>query len=153
MGDFVVPVGIPLLSDIVRRADSPDPKAILRRRQALSALVNLGNNIKGFHELPAPQQEEILVLLGKEAGSANPRRAAWARHGLAYLDKRRLPPESSEALVQMDQVLAQVAGDSDQFLRELVAFAFNFWDGPLAEPTLQRLARDQGHGSLARFPE
>ena len=76
MGDFVVPVGVPLLSDIVLRADSPDPKSILRRRQALSALINLGDNIKGFHKLPASEQEAILALLDKEAGSANPRRVA-----------------------------------------------------------------------------
>src|SRR5207248_8716762 len=149
----VVPVGVPLLSEILLRADSPDPKSILRRRQALSSLISLGDNIKAFQKLPDSQQEEIFVLLDKEAGSANPRRAAWARHGLGYLDKSRLPAGSSEALIQVDQVLAQAARDPDQFLRELVAFAFNFWDGPLAEPTLQKLARDQGQGTLARFPE
>ena len=51
MGDFVAPVGIPLLNEILLREDSPDPKSILRRRQALSSMSNLGNNLKRFHKI------------------------------------------------------------------------------------------------------
>src|ERR1700730_1923169 len=58
MGDFLVPVGVPLLCEIVLRDNSPDPKSILRRRQALSSLISLGDNLKSFQKLPAPQQAE-----------------------------------------------------------------------------------------------
>jgi hypothetical protein len=148
MGDFVVPVGLPLLSEIVLRDDAPDPKNILRRRLALSALVSMGDNLRGFAKLPAAQQAEIVAHLVKEADSADRERAAWARNGLYYLDKKQLPSGSGAEIVEVDRTLAKVAGDPDQFLRELVAFAFNFWDGPLAEPTLQKLARDRGQGTL-----
>src|SRR5205807_906563 len=60
MGDFVIPVGVPLLSEIMLRDDSPDPKSILRRRLALSSLISLGNNLKRFANLPAQKQAEIL---------------------------------------------------------------------------------------------
>jgi hypothetical protein len=153
MGDFVVPVGVPLLSELVLRDDSPDPKSVLRRRQALSSLVNLGKNVEAFQKLPAPQQAEILALLVKETSSTSSRRATWARNGLYYLDKGRLPAGTTEGIVEVDQVLAKAACDQDQFLRELVAFAYNFWDGPRAEPTLQKLARDRGQGTLLRVPE
>jgi hypothetical protein len=152
MGDFVVPVGVPLLGELVSRNDSPDPKSILRRRQALSSLINLGKNVDGFSKLPASQQADILKLLLQESNSANSR-AAWARNGIYYLDKSRLPAGTTEGIVEVDQVLADVASDQDQFLRELVAFAYNFWDGPRAEPTLQKLARDRGYGTLLRISE
>jgi hypothetical protein len=153
MGDFLVPVGVPLLCEIVLRDDSPDPKSILRRRQALSSLISLGDNLKSFHKLPAPQQAEISGLLATVSRCENPARAAWARNGLYYLDNNRPSPAAADGIIKVDEVLARVAQDSDQFLRELVAFAFNFWDGPLAEPTLLQLTRDRGHGTLVRVSE
>jgi hypothetical protein len=153
MGDFLVPVGVPLLCEILLRDDSPDPKSILRRRQALNSLISLGDNLKGFHKLPAPQQAEIRGLLVKESGSTNPTRAACARNGLYYVDNEQRSVAAAEGIVKVDNTLAKVAEDPDQFLRELVAFAFNFWDGPLAEPTLLNLTRDRGQGTLVRVPE
>ena len=151
MGDFYIPVGVPLLSEILLRNDSPDPKNILRRRQALGSLCNLGNNLKEFDKLPQEKKIEILDVLVKESATADPQRAAWARHGLYYLDKSRLPSGADAGIVKMDETLAQVAQDQDQYLREWAAFSFNFWDGPLAEPTLQKLVRDQGQGTTVRF--
>jgi hypothetical protein len=153
LGDFVVPVGVPLLSEIVLRADSPDPRSILRRRQALGALAGLGDNRQAFHKLPPDQQAAIVDVLTAETGSKNPQRAVWARNGLYHLDKKHLAAGSTEGIVLVDQTLAEAALDQDQNLRELVGLAFNFWDGPRAEATLQRLARDRGHGTLAGFPE
>jgi hypothetical protein len=153
MADFVVPVGVPLLSEIVLRDDSPDPKSVLRRRMALSALAHLGDGIKNFHKLPDTRQADIFKVLAQELASANPLRAAWARNGLYYLDKKQLPSGTTEGIIEVDQTLARVARDPDQYLRELVAFAYNFWDGPLAEPTLQKLARDKGQGTLVRIVE
>jgi len=153
LGDFVAPVGIPLLSDMALRADSPDPKNILRRRQALTALAKLGESVKSFAELPQTQQTAILDVLVKEATSNDAVRARGARNALHYLDKSRLPSGTREGIVAVDQTLAKIALDQDQFLRSLVAFAFNFWDGPLAEPTLQKLARDKGQGTMVRVPE
>ncbi len=65
-----------------------------------------------------------------------------------YLDKSKLPSTATDGVVEVDDLLARVAHDPDQFLRELVAFAYNFWDGPRAEATLQALAHDKGQGTL-----
>ncbi len=151
MGDFYVPVGIPLLSEMVLHQESADPRNILRRRQALGSLCNLGNNLKEFDKLPKEKKAEIIDLLVKESAGMDPPRTDLARHGLYYLDKTKLPAATESGIVKVDATLAKVAGDQDQYLREWVALAFNFWDGPLAEPTLQKLARDKGQGTTVRF--
>ena len=153
LGDFVVPVGVPILCEMSVCDDSPDPKGVLRRRMALSSLISLGNNVTGFKKLPAAQQSEVLVSLQRETESTNPLRAVAAATALFYLDKSRLAADGGQGVVEVDRKLALIARDQDQFLRELVTFAFNFWDGPLAEPTLQKLARDKGHGTLAGISE
>jgi hypothetical protein len=151
MGDFYVPVGVPLLSEMVLREESPDPRNILRRRQALGSLCNLGNNLKEFDKLPKEKKAEIIDRLVKETASEEAPRTDLARHGLYYLDKSKLPSDAEASIVKMDATLAKVAEDQDQYLREWVALAFNFWDGPLAEATLQKLARDKGQGTTVRF--
>lgn len=176
LGDFHAPVGLPLLAEIALRADSPDVKGnVLRRRQAVWALGNLGDNVKGFKKLPPDRQTAILETLRKEA-SASGERGRWARNGLHYLEERpatpantlphllalnpfsvvpALPaePELLGGVVEADRVLARVARAEDRYLRAQVALALNFWDGPEVEPTLLRLARDTGHGELVRVSE
>ncbi len=92
LGDFVVPVGVPLLSEIVLRDDSPDPRNILRRRLALHALSNLGDKIQGFAKLSATQQTEIFDKLLKETASTNPQRAARHATGSIISTKRSCLP-------------------------------------------------------------
>jgi hypothetical protein len=153
LGDFHVPVGAPLLCAMAERADSPDVSGgTLRRRQSLWALINLGEHTRGFAKLPPEQQAEVLAVLRSEASGSNARRAGWARTALHYLDKTATA-ESTDGVVRVDEVLARCADAQDRNVRELVAMAFNFWDGPLAESTLQRLAHDDGHGTLVRVTE
>lgn len=154
LGDFVAPSGLPLLSEIILRDDSPDVKGnLLRRRQALWALSNLGENIKGFKKLSKDKQAEVFDTLTLESEGPDPLRAVCAYNAIHYLDASRLPARWVEGLVEVDKLLAKVAESEDRYLREQVALAFNFWDGPLAEPTLQKLARDRGHGTLIRITE
>ncbi|MBI3407926.1 MAG: hypothetical protein HY040_06165 [Planctomycetes bacterium] len=151
LGDFHVPVGVPLLSEIVLREEGPDVKATTqRRRQALWALANLGENVKGFAKLSAEQRAAALAELTKEA-EGDSGRAAWARTALYYLDPKPSTPDAD--VVQVDRVLAQAAKADDRFLREQVAVALNFWDGPLVEPTLLLLSRDDGHGTVLRLDD
>ncbi|MCI0638972.1 MAG: hypothetical protein L0Y72_31775 [Gemmataceae bacterium] len=153
LGDFVIPVGVPQLCEIILHDDSPDVKGnTLRRRQAVWALANLGENTKGFKKLPLDKQAAILELLVQEADAITDR-GVGARNALQYLDKTKLPPGNTAFLVEVDKVLAQAAKDDDRYLRLQVALALNFWDGPLVEPTLQMLARDNGHGTLVRIEE
>lgn len=152
LGDFVIPSALPLLAEIIERVDSPDTNGNLqRRRQAVYTLGNLGNNMRGFAKLPPEQQKQILDYLVEQAQGSEPR-ATWARHGLYHLDRSRLP-SGTTALVEVDRVLAKAADDDDRYLREWTAVALIFWDGPLVEPTLHKLARDDGHGALVRIPE
>ncbi len=150
LGDLALPVGVPVLSALALKDDSPDLKGnTLRRRQAVWALGNLGANIKEFAQLPAPDQAAALETLAKEA-AADTARGSWARHGLHYL-KARQPPVAG--LVRVDHTLARCALADDRYLRSQVALALNFWEGDKVEETLLLLSRDNGHGTLVRITE
>jgi hypothetical protein len=145
LGDFTVPTGVPLLREIAVRQTSPDVKGVTqRRRLAVWALANLGQNLKRYAELPREQQDSNVTELAAEMAGKDPR-AAWARTTHAYLTNRQP--------LGVDATLEQCAASEDTFLREVVAMALNFWDGPRAEPTLRQLSRDDGHGTRIEITE
>lgn len=149
LGDLHVPVGVPLLAQICLNDQSPDLKGnTLQRRKALWSLANLGANTRAFAKLPPEKQAEALDALRGEA-TGTTARAAWARTALYYLE----PASAADGVVRVDGVLARCAEAPDRYLREQVAMAFNFWDGPLAEPTLLKLAQDDGRGTLLAVHE
>jgi hypothetical protein len=146
LGDFVVPVGAPLLCRMALHDTNLDLKGnTLQRRKAVWALGNLGDNIRSFKTMPAEAQTRTLELLRKEAAGKMPR-TGWARTALYYLDKKE--PLSPKDVVEVDRVLAGCARAEDRFLRLQVALVLNFWDSSLVEPTLLQLAHDDGHGTL-----
>lgn len=145
LGDFHMAVGLPLLSEIALKDDGPDLKAnTLRRRQAVWAIANLGNQCKDFAKLTPEQQETIRGPLHRAASAATPR-GLWARNALYYLEKT---PDSGRDIVHADRVLAECAKADDRFLRVQVAHALSFWEGDLVEATLLQLAHDDGRGHL-----
>jgi len=147
LGDFVIPVGVPILCEMALDDSGPDRgNSILQRRKAVWALGNLGENIKGFHNLQSAQQTEILEFLQKES-KARGDRARWAANALYYLQEQLESPVPA-GITAVDQVLARCARDDDRYLRAQVALVLNFWDSPLTESLLLELARDDGHGSL-----
>jgi hypothetical protein len=163
LGDFTVPIGAPVLGELALKDRGPEIKGLTaRRRRAVWALGNLGNNIKrrywGENASPldkvlTPQQkEEIVARLQEEAGGSG-QRAQWARQALAYLQKDRAGGLLRSALTGVDTVLARCALADDPFLREEVALALNFWDGPWVEPTLLRLTHDDGSGRKVEVTE
>ncbi len=182
LGEFHCAVGVPLLSEIALRDESPDVKGnILRRRQAIWILGNLGESLKGFAKLPAETQAAVRDRLANEAAAPGPR-AHWARNGLYYLENKRaqgwdrhrgmvlalpaltqgvlpalammpLHPDLPPGVVAVDLVLARCARAEDRDLRARVAGVLSFWPGDLIEPTLLLLARDPGHGTLIRIAE
>jgi hypothetical protein len=150
LSDLHIPVGAPLLCSMSERTDSPDLKAnTLRRRQAVWALAKLGEHTRGFAKLPSQEQESIVAELKQEA-SAESARGHWARTALTYLGHAG---SDTARVVQVDEVLSRLATSDDRFLRELVAYACNFWPGPSTEATLVRLAQDDGHGTLIQVSE
>jgi hypothetical protein len=204
MGDFTIPVGAPVLGAIAVKDQGPEIKGLTaRRRRAVLALANLGNNFKRRYlgENPGPEdkvlsaeQKDAIIAQLKEEAKGKGKRAAWARQALASLEKDSGPPSpgagrthliaqviAAQGLVSLgaaspgvpqvavalgvaafdafplspgvDAVLARCAAADDPFLREQVALALYFWDGPLVEPTLLRLTRDDGHGQKFEITE
>ena len=154
LGDFYVPVGVPLLCEIVKREQGPDSSSnTMRRRRAIWALSNLGAHVQTFtKELSVEQQAKTLQQLHDELAGPQTERRSYARTALHYLDKNKVPA-NEPGLVLVDHALADCAKSQDRFLRLQVAMAFNFWDGDRAEETLVQLARDDGFGTLIRVAE
>ncbi|MBI1832425.1 MAG: hypothetical protein HYR84_13360 [Planctomycetes bacterium] len=154
LGEFHAPVGVPILCKILEHDKSPDIKGnTLQRRKALWALMNMGENLKGFSKMPAEQQQALIAGLKEEQASNKEPRAGWARTALYYVDKAALPQGKTAGIVKVDERLVKTAQAEDRFLRELTAMAFNFWDGEHAEATLLKLANDRGQGTLIRVEE
>jgi hypothetical protein len=147
LGNMAIPVGAPLLGEIATDDKSPDAKGLaLRRRQAVWSLANLGDNLTRYRNLPERDRAAVIATLDGEARGKG-KRAEWARKALAYL--------KDKAPLGVDEALARATGppDGDPYLRELVAFALKYWDGPMVEPTLVKLAADHGLGETLRVEE
>ncbi len=154
LGDFYVPVGVPLLCEIVNQEASPDLKGnTMRRRRAIWALSNLGAHLQAMDkELTSEQRARIVAALSQEAEGSDAARKAWAQTALFYLDPTSVAKDASR-IVHVDRELARCAKTPDRYLREHVAMALNFWDGDAVEDTLVQLARDDGFGTLIRVSE
>ena len=122
----------------------------MRKRSAVHALAVVGDKMNR-HFFGKNPDSEIKVLTSQEKtaiidklvqeGSGTGERAIMARYASCLL-QHTVP----SGVDPVDKVLADCANDKDIFLRELVAMALNFWDGPQTEPTLVRLAKDKGEG-------
>jgi hypothetical protein len=164
LGDFTVPVGVPVLSELALHDRGPDVKGTtIRRRKAVWALGNLGEKFKrryqgtgaqpGEKVLTEPEKAAIVEQLRAEAAGSTDR-ARWAENALSYLN----PPPTGDSYkprrwVAVDKTLADCARAEDPYLRSQVGLVLNFWEGELVEPTLQRLARDDGHGPRIELGE
>jgi hypothetical protein len=147
LGKFMVPVGVPLLEKLATQESGMEANVLAeRRRQALLALAVLGDNLRRFDALPAERQQEVLQQL--EADGERSSHSGWARRAAEAIEHRR---KGRPDLMGMDRVLEQCADSDDPMLRELAAFAANFWYGSAAEDArleamLGRLANDSGKG-------
>jgi hypothetical protein len=144
-----IPLAIPVLCEVVQRADRPDDARFVHmRRQALLALTILGDNVQNFSKLSEEQRTKILEGL-EQLTSKEP---VLARTALYYLDEPRLNRNTSAAadVVHIDRALKKCAEADDPFARGMVAWCLRFWKGDLVEPTLKKLANDDGHGRLLK---
>ncbi len=159
LGDFMVPVGAPVLKELAAPTPNPEekenredkdmePKGLaLLRRQAVWALANLGENLKRF-DAPAPPEKDA-VLDKLQAAQATGEHADWL-DGAAKALRRRVKGENDD--LGVGKVLIACSKDKDDaYLRELSAFAMNFWRGDAAanadmEEALADLTRDPGDG-------
>jgi hypothetical protein len=157
LGSLTIPVGAPLLSQLAITTSGPEPRAATRKRwQALWALANLGNNLKRFQRLIPERQQMVLAELQAESAGLGAR-AEWAKAALGYMTG---PQAKKLQGLGVDKALTSCALDSDPFLREMAAFALNFWEGDATEQgrledVLAKLALDDGQGeeSLSQIHE
>jgi hypothetical protein len=155
LGSFTIPVGVPLLKEMALKETGQEPKALaLRRRQAVWSLANLGMNLKRFDALSPVEQDAALETLKTEAASTS-ERGRWAKNALEWLQDRRAGKPRA-----LGEDYLGLAEADDPFLRELVAFSLNFWEGDKQEneridTVLDRLGRDMGKGEelLAQLAE
>jgi hypothetical protein len=159
LGGFLVPVGVPLLSEVARdRPTDVEPVLVADRRQAaLIALATLGQNLRRFdppmrqaddrqRRLPDDQQQAIVDSL--EVAGGDSASSAWARAALDHLRKRRAGTPDAFGI---DGVIADCAADPDPAIRYLAAYLGNFWSGDdgqdqRIEQALLKLAGDTGQG-------
>lgn len=147
LGHFMVPVGAPALEEMAMQESGMESKALnTRRRQALWALANLGENVKRFDKLPAERQEEVKTQLESAGGAGE--QAAAAKAALDFLTRRQ---EDRPSALGVDRVVEKCADADDPSLREMAAFVANFWSGSAAEnarveKALVRLSHDSGKG-------
>jgi hypothetical protein len=148
-GNFMIPVGAPVLSAIAVSERGSNTLAVARRRYraVFWGLGNLGKNVQRFNGLSSDQQEQVLAALGQEA-NADSRRGQWAATALDYLRGSR--QKSLEALGVVPALL-KCAESPDPFLRKVTAVALSYWEGTPAEnarmeEALAKLERDDGHG-------
>lgn len=151
MGNFMVPVGAPLLKEVALRADPLNAEPMGNRQfLAVWTLANLGKNLERFDTLSAERQDEVLKDL--ESALEQGDHATWCRAALDYLRDRRAGRPNSLGVAQ---VLVACADSDDPTIREMAAAATNFWTGTEAEDArvnkaLLRLTADNGRGEDRR---
>jgi hypothetical protein len=146
LGNFMVPAGVGPLEDLAGQETGLEPRALMdRRRQAVWVLANLGENLKRFDKLPPDKQQAVLDQLEIAQKGEHATRARQ----LADCLRRRL--DGKPGALGVDRVLEKCADSANPSLREMAAFAMNFWSGTAAEDArmekaLLRLAHDDGRG-------
>jgi hypothetical protein len=148
LGNFSLPVGVQLLSDMAtQETGAPAETLALRRRRAVWALANLGEDLRRFDHLAPDRQAAVLAELETEAATET-ERGNRARLALEYLNGRR---SQTPRALGVDVALVKCAGDRDPFLREIAGYAMNFWEGDAPEnarmdAALVKLTYDDGRG-------
>ncbi len=149
LGNLLIPAGVPLLSDMaLSREGVNEESVLLKRRQAVWALANLGRHLERFTALPPERQEEALARLAEEAGRPGPR-GEWAGKASACLAGRG---DDKPTALGLDVVFAECAKADNPELRKMAALALMYWEGDAEEnermeQTLLQLAHDDGFGA------
>lgn len=147
LSNFAVPVGAPLLAEMATTVGGMEPGAQSERRGlALFNLAVLGQKLTRFDALSDDDRERIVTTL--TAGEGPEGTATLARSTADYLQRRR---EKKADGFGVPKALLRCAADPDPYIRELTAYASNFWTGTAVEEkaiedALVKLANDDGTG-------
>jgi hypothetical protein len=155
LGYLALPTGVPILEELaLAQEDGADPETIqVRRRAAVFALANLPGNLKYLDTISPEERGKITDALEMEGTKGTSERRQWAELAMEYVQARQA---GQLRALGVDQTLAECVKSShptsqDRLLREVVAFALNFWEGSpqenrRMEETLLQLSYDDGHG-------
>jgi hypothetical protein len=147
---------MPLLLEIaLDETGKHSPAGARRRRQAVWSLANLGTNLKRFDNLTPAEQESALQALEAEAAGSG-ERGRRAKAALAWMDDSRAGKPRG-----LGESFLTLAEADDPGLREMTAYALNFWPTGLPasrgskehrriDETLSRLSYDTGKGQDVR---
>ena len=147
LGNFMLPLGAPVLRELATQDTGMEPKALFEQRgQALWALINLGEKCKRFDKLNPVEQANIIAHL--DAAIDRGEHADWATETRAYLQARQAGRPTT---MDVDETLEKCAEAPQPYLRKLAAMGLNFWSGTdeeneRIEKTLEKLSYDDGHG-------
>ncbi len=146
LGDFIVPVGAPVLKDLATSKDA----TILQRRQAVWAMANLGQNLKRFDALRFMEMDAVLHNL--EAASSAGENAEWVCAALYAALQRPRPSKRLRRHGASRHADLVQRGEGQTYLRELSAFAMNFWRGDdaanerMEKRLVDLMTKDDGSG-------
>jgi hypothetical protein len=145
VGNFHVPVGLPLLSKMAIDSSDKvtgDQAYRLRMRNAVFALALLGARLKEYDALPAEEKERIAFELDTTVQASDSVRADWARQASVYLAARDrgMNDHSPQGLIP---ALEAGARAPDELARKYTILALANWPGSNTERLLLQLCGDQ----------
>jgi hypothetical protein len=147
LGNFMLPIGVPVLKELATQEEGMEPKALFQQQcQAVWALIMLGDKCKRFDKFNPVEQDNIIARLDEAAKRGE--HADWATSTVAYLKARQAGQPTT---LGVEDTLATCAGSRYPYLRELAAMALNLWSGTpeeneRIEKTLVKLSHDTGDG-------
>jgi hypothetical protein len=147
---FRVPVGVPLLQEIVAanvdRLDSEGHR--IRLYNALGALGAAGSRLKEYDDFPEAEKDRIRTELQNEAGGAGDR-AAWARLALEFLKERQAHAGKATEADRRDvygiaATLTPAVRAPDELTRKYAIVALGNWHEAGVEGLLRELTGENG---------
>jgi hypothetical protein len=149
LGHVSIPVGVPLLGRMATQTEGMEPDALSeRRRRALFALATLGEKVRHYDELP----DDVKADCEDKLEQASKRSGETGKAARVALDGLRARRAGKATTFGVAAILDRTAADSDPYVRQLTAFAANFWKGTAEEEKvidafLVALSNDAGVGS------
>ena len=139
VGNFSVPVALPLLTEIVRANIEGKDQALVRARNAIVAIGNLGHRLREFDQLPNEEKEQVLLQLRQEAGP-QPGRSTFAQEAYEYLQTRMLAGKQPLAdPYGVVATLALGARANDELTRKYTIIALANWQAPGVDELLRQM--------------
>jgi hypothetical protein len=147
LGSFRIPVGLPMLQEIVRanadKAREQERGYRVRFRNALFAIGLLGSRLNEFDALPQEEKEAILAKLQAEAGPDTGRKT-WARLAHEHLSARMTagPGKEVKDTYEIVETLRLGARAPDEYARKFTILALANWRLPKSDELLLQMALD-----------